>query len=103
MLSYDNRSAQPLQYIACLFFLLGTFSIASLTGFNYFGIFGAFIGAFLITEINVNKQYIAFSILLSLSLQNLIIGIFGHLGNQFESLVILTQVPFLFLFLHIRF
>ncbi|EJO00809.1 hypothetical protein ATX81_07425 [Oenococcus oeni] len=98
MLSYDNRSAQPLQYIACLFFLLGTFSIASLTGFNYFGIFGAFIGAFLITEINVNKQYIAFSILLSLSLQNLIIGIFGHLGNQFESLVILTQVPFLFLF-----
>lgn len=58
------------------FFLLGTFSISALTGFNYLGILGAFIAAFFITEIRVRREYIAFSVLVALSLQNLIIGFF---------------------------
>lgn len=89
----------PIFYIISITVIFSTFALSALTGVYFLGFLGVIFGAYLTTLIENSKEYIAFEVLLLLSFQNAIIGIFGHIGSQTETLVYLTQIPFAFLFL----
>lgn len=89
----------PIFYIISITVIFLTFALSALTGVYFLGFLGVIFGAYLTTLIENSKEYIAFEVLLLLSFQNAIIGIFGHIGSQTENLVYLTQIPFAFLFL----
>lgn len=97
MLQSKTAIQWPSYYIISVIVVFSTFAISAMTGFYYLAIIGAMFSALLITDIEVYKEFIAFTILLLISFQNFIIGYFGHIGEQFQNLTYLTQIPFIFL------
>lgn len=94
----QKKGSIPTLFILANLLLYSSFSIAVVFGTWYIGFLGVFLSAVLITDIEMSKFYISISIIVVLCLQNFIIGVFGKLGGQTNSLSFMTQIPFLFLF-----
>ncbi|MFL4499653.1 hypothetical protein [Weissella sp. MSCH1] len=89
----------PVEYIKSLVLMLCAFCLSALIGVPLLAMIVTAVFAYLMVFSDIDRSWIPVSVVLLLMVQNLIIGFFGHMSGQFDQLTLLTQIPFVYLFL----
>lgn len=77
--------------------LYGAWAISCMTGYNWFAFIAAPVSAYYVVMKNTRKDLLAISVVATVAFQNLVIGIFGQIGDQVRSLLYMTQIPILYI------